>query len=411
MNNLRVCFFTTYFYPEDFKGNDIAFELSKRGYSITVITGIPNYPSGKFFKGYSLFKKRHELINDVEVIRLPLIPRGNGRSIRLAFNYLSYLFSTFIFTFFFSFRKRFDVVFVQQLSPFFVAIPAALMSRRQNIPLYLWVLDLWPESVQAAVGFSNHFLLSILNKMVIGIYKKCSKILIGSEGYEKSIIHKGNFADKLVYFPNWAEDISKNTVTLDINTIFPFSSFSKDNFILLFAGNIGESQNLDKLIEAANLTKNYPEIKWVFLGDGRYRHILEAIVAEYNLDEIVYFPGRFPIDTMPVFMERADILLVSLKDEFIFNLTVPSKVQFYMAQSKPILGMLNGDGADLIRTSQCGYCVPAGDYRSFSEIVKQIYKKKDELKILGRNGKNFYDRYFQKNLRIDQLEAIINHQN
>ena len=408
MSKSRICFFTTYFFPEEFKGNDIAFELSRRGYEVTVITAIPNYPIGKFYDGYSIIKKRKELINNVNVIRLPVIPRGNGNRFRLMLNYLSFFLSSVIFTFFFSFKKNFDVVFVQQLSPFFIAIPAVMIAKKQKLPLYMWVLDLWPESVQSAGGFNNKLVLRMLNRMVINVYKKCTNILIGSEGYKKSIIQKGNFNEKLIYFPNWAEDVSKNPANVDLNMIFPFSNFQDDDFILLFAGNLGEAQNLDSILEAAKLTKDNIKIKWVFLGDGRYRDTLEKKVIEYSLQDTVFFPGRFPLNTMPVFMKIADILLVSLKDEWIFNLTIPSKVQFYMAQGKPILGLLNGDGAELIFNANCGYCVPAGDYKKCSEIVNKICNEKKELEILGLNGKKYYEEHFQKKVRIDQLEAIIN---
>jgi len=361
VNKSRICFFTPYFFPEEFKGNDVAFELSNRGYLVTVITPIPNYPAGKYYNGYSLFKKRKETKNNVNIIRLPVIPRGNGKRLSLSLNYMSYLLTSVIYILFFSIKKRFDVVFVHLPSPFLVAIPAVIMANKQKIPLYLWVLDLWPESVKSAGGFSNNLILGVLNKMVISVYKKCTNILIGSEGYRSSIIQKGDFNKKLIYFPNWAEDVYKNSSIIDINDIFLFSDFSSDDFILLFAGNIGEAQNLDKLIESAKLTRDNIKIKWVFLGDGRYRDALEKKVKEYCLQDIVFFPGRFPLDTMPVFMKRADILLVSLKDELIFNLTIPAKVQFYMSQGKPILGMLNGDGAELISNAHCGYCVPAGD--------------------------------------------------
>jgi glycosyltransferase involved in cell wall biosynthesis len=407
--NKKICFFTTYFYPEDFKGNDIAFELSKKGYLVTVITAIPNYPYGKYFVGYSLFKRRKETVNNVEIIRIPVIPRGNGSGFMLALNYLSYLIATTIFTFFFSFRKRFDAVFVQQLSPFFVAIPSVMMAKQQKIPLYFWVLDLWPESIQSAVGFKNKLVLNLLNKLVINVYKECTNILIGSEGYRRSILQKGDYNSKLIYFPNWAEDIPTNSMSkIDINIIFPFSHFADSDFILLFAGNIGEAQNIDALIESAKLTADNSEIKWVFIGDGRHCDYLKKMSIKYSLQDTVFFPGRFPLETMPVFMKRADILLVSLTDEPIFNLTVPSKMQFYMAQGKPILGMLNGDGAELIAKSQCGYCVPAGDYLRCAEIVKEIIRNKKDLEVMGKNGERYYNKYFQKKDRINQLQAIIN---
>jgi glycosyltransferase involved in cell wall biosynthesis len=406
--SVKICFFTTYFYPEEFKGNDIAFELSKRGYLITVVTNIPNYSGGKYYKGYSLFKRNKEIINNVTVIRLPVIPRGNGSKLRLILNYLSYLVFSLCFTFFFMLFNRFDVVFVQQLSPFFVGIPAVMMSKKQKIPLYFWVLDLWPESVQSAGGFNNKLILAILNRMVIGVYNNCTKILIGSQGYEKSILQKGNFCNKLVYFPNWAENIDYNPKPINPMSICPFSTFTKKDLIFLFAGNIGEAQNIDAFIETAKTTKEQANIKWVFLGDGRCRNFLKNLVVQYGLEHTVFFPGRFPIDTMPEFMGIADVLLVSLKNELIFNLTVPSKVQFYMAQGKPILAMLNGDGAELIANAQCGYCAPAGNYEKCADLVYKILDNKEILSLMGKKGKDYYLKHFQKKDRIDQLENIIN---
>ena len=404
---MKICIFTNHFYPEDFKINDIAFEFVKKNYEVTVITAIPDYPQGKFYDGYSFFKRRKELVNGVQVYRLPIIPRGKGRKIEMLLNYISYFFSTFFFTVFYLYKKEYDAVFVHLTSPFFIGLSAVLLKRKQHIPLIFWQLDLWPESVSAAGGIKNRFILNTQTKLVQYVYDNCNKILIGSEGFRKSICEKGEYSNKLIYFPNWAEDVSKYSTILNLDEIVPFSNFTDDDFILLFAGNIGEAQNLDKVMEAAKMTLDDSKIKWVFLGDGRCRSLLEKMVAEYGLQNTVFFPGRFPLNTMAIFMERADILLVSLKDELIFNLTVPSKVQFYMAQGKPILAMLNGDGADLINDAQCGYCVPAGDYKACSVMVKKICKEKRKLEILGQNGKKYYEKNFHKKDRIDQLESII----
>ena len=226
-------------------------------------------------------------------------------------------------------------------------------------------------------------------------------------GFRKSIFEKGDYTDKFIYFPNWAEEIMPPDDISTYQFIYPFINFTNDDFIILFAGNIGEAQNLSSVIEAANLARDNSNIKWIFLGDGRNRSSLEKIVKEYDLKNTVFFLGRYPLNTMSIFMKKADILLVSLKDEAIFNLTVPSKIQFYMSQGKAILGMLNGDGAYLISDAQCGYCVPAGDYNACSELVKKIYKERYKLQLLGQNGKDYYEKFFQKKDRIDQLETII----
>lgn len=402
---MKLCIFTNHFYPEDFKVNDIAFELTQRGIDVTVITAIPDYPKGKFFEGYSLFKRRREIVNGVKVIRLPIIPRGKGVAIRLVLNYVSYFICASIFTFFHAFKNKYDAVFVHLTSPFFIGIPAVHLKKRQNIPLYFWTLDLWPESLVSAAGISHPFIVKPQNKMVAKVYKNCDKILIGSKGFEKSICEKGDFKDKLLYFPNWAEDVAPPT-DFNIKGIVPFDDF--ENFILLFAGNLGEAQNLDALLESANRLKNNKKIKFVFVGDGRRRKYLENIVKDEHLEDTVYFLGRYPIETMPIFMHNSSVLLFSLKDELCFNLTVPSKVQFYMSQGKPILAMINGDGADLINEANCGFAVPANNVDAFVEAVNKMYElPTDKLNQLGMNGKKYYEENFTKEQRIEQLNAIL----
>lgn len=407
---MKICIFTNHFYPEDFKVNDIAFELSKLGHEITVLTAIPDYPKGKFYDGYSLFKRRREVVNGVNIIRLPIIPRGKGGAIRLVLNYVSYYICLSIFTFFHSFRNKYDRIFVHLTSPFFIGLCAKKLSKRQNIPLLFWVLDLWPESLISAGGISNPLIIKPQIRMVQKVYDQCSKILISSKGFEKSICEKGDYKDKLVYFPNWAEDVREETpANFDINKIEPFASKSEDDFILLFAGNIGEAQNLDAVVEAAKLLKDEKNIKFVFVGDGRRKETLEQFARKNDLHDTVFFLGRYPITTMPVFMNASDVLMFSLKDELCFNLTVPAKVQFYMSQGKPVLAMINGDGADLINEAGCGLCVNAGDSKAFADSVKKLSQmSKAELKTFGINGNTYYKNIFTKEKRINQLNDLLN---
>ena len=402
---MKLCIFTNHFFPEDFKVNDIAFDLQKKGFDITVITAIPDYPKGKFYDGYSLFKKRKEVVNGVNVIRLPIIPRGNGGAIRLVLNYISYFICASVFTFFHSFKNKYDAVFVHLTSPFFIGIPAVHLKKRQKIPLYFWTLDLWPESLISAAGIKHPLIINPQNRMVAKVYSNCDKILISSKGFAKSICEKGDFQDKLVYFPNWAESVATPS-DFDIRKISPFDDDT--NFILLFAGNLGEAQNLDAIIESADRLKDNEKIKFVFVGDGRRRTHLENLVTEKKLKNTVYFLGRYPIDTMPVFMSNASVLLFSLKDELCFNLTVPAKVQFYMSQGKPILAMINGDGADLVNESQCGIAVPANDINGFVEAVKKLASLSTEnINQLGINGKTYYEENFTKEQRMEQLTRIL----
>jgi hypothetical protein len=238
---LKICIFTNHFYPEDFKVNDIAFEFAKKGYNITVITAIPDYPYGKYYKGYSLLKRRREKVNGVQVIRLPIIPRGKGKSINLVLNYLSYFVSSLIFTLFYSISNKYDLVFTHLTSPFFVGLAAVLLKLKQHIPLVFWVLDLWPESLTSAGGITNKYILDSQIRLAKYVYNNCDKILIGSQGFRKSICKKGNYGDKLEYFPNWSESVLVKSDSFKYLQINPFASFNKNDFIFLFAGNIGEA--------------------------------------------------------------------------------------------------------------------------------------------------------------------------
>ena len=294
-------------------------------------------------------------------------------------------------------------------SPFFIGLCAKKLSKRQNIPLLFWVLDLWPESLISAGGISNPFIIKPQVRMVQKVYNQCSKILISSKGFEKSICEKGNYKNKLLYFPNWAEDVKGESPTdFDINKIEPFASKTEDDFILLFAGNIGEAQNLNAVLEAAKLLKKEKRIKFVFVGDGRRKETLEQFARENDLHDTVFFLGRYPITTMPVFMNASDVLMFSLKDELCFNLTVPAKVQFYMSQGKPVLAMINGDGADLVEEAKCGFSANAGNSEEFAAAIEALSKMtKEELGKLGHNGKEFYENNFTKQQRINQLNNLL----
>ena len=405
---MRLCIFTNHFFPEEFKVNDIAFDLAKRGHKVVVVTAIPDYPKKRMFRNqYSLFKKRKEIIDGVTIVRLPIIPRYNGAAVFLLLNYVSYFFTSYIFTYFHSFFHKYDGIFVHETSPFFIGLAAVHLKRRQNIPLIVWTLDLWPESLSAAGKIKNTFLLSPFEKMVKYVYNSCDKILIGSQGFEQSICAKGSYQEKCVYFPNWAEDTESMSRTLMDTSIYPFSHFSKNDFVFLFAGNLGVAQNLSFILNAASQVRHLKQIRFVFIGDGRCRNDILEFIQKNNLVETVFAPGRFPLSMMPLLMQRANVLMVSLKDDPIFNLTVPAKVQFYMSQGKPILAMLNGDTAKLIEEAMCGFSVAVNKLTDLVEAIMRysIMPEKD-LNKMGLNGQMYYAEHFKKHLRIEQLEKL-----
>jgi len=398
---MKILIVTQYFYPENFKSNDLAFELKKRGHDVMVLTGIPNYPEGKIYDGYGYFKKRKELINGVPVIRSLLLTRGKGGGVRLFLNYFSWAFFASLKAIRLN-SKKFDAVIVHEPSPITQFYPALIIKKLQKTPIYFWVMDLWPESLEIAGGIKNKFILNLFTRMIQYFYKESKKILITSKGFKKSILEKGNFEHKIEYFPNWAED----TISLG-NTAFPIPALP-EGFKIIFAGNIGEAQDMDSIMKAALYLKENQNVKFILVGDGRKMNFVKEFIKENHLEQTVYTLGRYPLEAMASFFKAADILLVSLKDDPIFNITVPAKVQAYMSSGKPILAMLNGEGAENIAEADCGFSVPAGDSEKLAATIHEISQmKKEDLSLLGNNGKKFYEANYKMEECISNLERII----
>ncbi|RSC93561.1 glycosyltransferase family 4 protein [Tenacibaculum singaporense] len=399
---MKILFISQYFYPENFKGNDIVFDFVKKGYEVTVLTGKPNYPQGKFFKGYSFFNKREEIIKGAKVIRVPLIPRRDGGGFFLALNYMSFIFFSY-WAILFRIKEKYDVIFVQQLSPITMALPGLWVKRRQKIPLFMWVLDLWPESVTANTEIKeSHFVIRLLNKLVKKIYDWTDVILISSNFFRDSVSKKCNNPSKRIeYFPNWAEDVFVNN---NFNSPIQIPSLT-EGFNVMFAGNIGESQGFEAILKAAELTST-ENINWILVGDGRKVDWIKKEIYKKKLDN-VYLMGRYSVDMMPAFFKKADAMLVSLKDEPIFGLTVPAKIQAYMASGKRILGMLNGEGQNLINESGCGFAVDAEDAESLAiksiEMRNMSQEEKEEMEI---KSYNYYKDNFVKEKLFSKLESL-----
>lgn len=399
---MKILIITQYFYPETFKSNDLAFELNKRGHDITVLTGIPNYPEGKIYKDYGFVKNRKQIINGVRIYRSLLVPRGNGSGFRLFLNYYSFAFFGSVKAFFLGLFNKYDAIIVHEPSPITQFYPALLIKKIWNTPIFFWVMDLWPESLSIAGNIKNKMVINYYQSVVKKFYINSEKILITSKGFRKSINEKGDFDRKIIYFPNWAEDVISNG---DKNCLIPELP---DGFKIMFAGNIGESQDLDNILKAALELKEHKSIKFIILGDGRKMPFVKEYISQYQLHETVHLVGRYPLEAMASFFYKANIMLVSLKDDPIFNLTIPAKIQAYMSASKPIVAMLNGEGADNIIESKSGFVVNASDYKKLAETILMTSElPKEELVRLGQNARKYYEEYFNMNLCISNLENIL----
>lgn len=401
MKILIVC---QYFSPEPFRITEIANELYKRGHLVDVLTGIPNYPEGHFYKGYGITKNYKELFNGVKIIRVPIIPRGNGNSIVLALNYISFAITGSLRALIFQ-KKSYDVILVYQLSPVMMAIPGVITSLHLCIPMVLYVADLWPESLSAVKGTKSKVILKFVGWIVDQIYRKSKKILVTSKGFIKSITLRGQPLGKLIYVPQFPEDIFH---PLTVEKDNPIRKEMPKGFTIIFTGNVGVAQGLEVVLEAALKLFSYNEINWVIIGDGRARKKLEKKSISCGLNQRIHFFGRRPMSCIPVYLALSDVALICLKQDPVFELTLPAKIQSYFACGIPIIGSIDGNAANIILESGAGLVGSAGDANALVENVLTLYRSSLESRTKYRlNALRYYKKYYSKDLLMSKIEYIL----
>lgn len=401
---MKVLILSQYFWPEEFRINEVASSLLERGHEVEVLTALPNYPQGSFYPGYSWFKRPKvdlpEGHKGLTIHRVPIVSRGRKKGLRLIFNYLSFIFFASIYIALFMRKKRFDYCVVFAISPILQAIPGILLRWLNGTKLAVWVQDLWPETLSAVGAVSSSKALGLVGKVVRWIYRSSDHVLVSSEGFTESVIAWGADRSKIRYFPNWSDELGSVPAAEPSLTELPAG------FNIVFAGNIGVAQGLETVLAAAERTRDKEDIHWIVLGDGSERERLQVLARERRLEKNVRFFGRKPASTMPYYFERAGALLVTLRDDRIFALTVPSKVQAYLAAGRPILAALNGEGARIIEEANAGYAAPALDAEGLANHALRLYSMSaQEREEMGRNGRRFYEAHFQRSRLISQFES------
>lgn len=396
----HILVISQYFYPEQFRINDICTEWVKRGYKVTVITGIPNYPQGKYYPGYSLFKKRREVYNEIDIIRIPLIPRGK-HAIMLALNYLSFVVSGFFWKAFT--RIKADYVFIFEVSPMTQALTGVWYAKKRRIPCYLYVQDLWPENFEFLSGISNKTIVGLIGIMVDYIYSKCTNIFVTSRSFITSIAARGVPKNKVKYWPQYAEEFY---IPLEKRSVSHIPD--DDLFNIIFTGNIGTSQGLDILPKTAMiLKKNSPDLKVRFniVGDGRYKETLMDIINSNGVEDMFNFIPKQPATKIPEFMAACDAAFLSLTDSPLFAMTIPAKLQSYMACGIPIIASADGETSNIIKEANAGVCSPAGDAEMLADNINRLINEPQEvLDTLENNAREYYCRNFDKKNLIDKID-------
>jgi colanic acid biosynthesis glycosyl transferase WcaI len=400
---MRILVVSQYFWPENFRINDLVKELVYRGHKVTVLTGMPNYPSGKIFDAYCKQPRDFDQYEGARVIRAPMLPRGTG-GLCLIINYISFVLGAIIFG---SWRLRgihADVVFVFEPSPVTVGLPAVLMGKLKRAPVVFWALDLWPETLAAIGVVRSPRVLSWVGRMVRFIYDRCELVLGQSRSFLECIANHCTEKEKIRYFPSWAEDV------FAADGVMPASEvpICANSFNLVFAGNIGEAQDMPAVLDAAERLKDNLAIRWIIVGDGRKSGWLQEEICKRCLQDKVLLLGRFPVERMPSFYAHADALLVSLKKDPVFSMTIPGKVQSYLMAGLPLLGMLDGEGAEVIRDADAGFTCDAGDSIGLAEAVLALAAMSvEQRQQLGRNGREYAQREFGRSQLVDKLEGFL----
>lgn len=399
MNLLVV---SQYYYPEQFRINDICKEWVKRGHKVTVVTGIPNYPQGKFYNGYGLLKKKKEEFDGVNIIRLPIIPRGK-KTLTLMLNYISFVVSGFFFSKFT--RKKFDKVFIYEVSPMMQAYVGIWYAKRKKIDCNLYVMDLWPESIELATGLSNKTLIRLIGKMVDNIYKNCDTIFTSSQSFADTIEKRGHSREKIKFWPQYAEEFYK-PIAVENEDLQEIDN--DDYFKIVFAGNVGYAQGLDILIESAKILKQKKIMaRFYIIGDGRAKKELQIEVKQNKLENYVRFIEKKPANEIPKYYSKCDMAFLSLKNDKISNQILPAKLQSYLACGIPILGCVGGETKKILEESQAGVCVEYDAQEIVKTIEKIIKMKKEDYDNMKKNAIQFFKCNYDKTMLLDTMDKYL----
>lgn len=400
MNKKKVLLVTQHFDPESFKGNDIALELHNRGYIVDVLTSIPNYPKGVFFDGYGFFKKRIEKKNGIKIYRCFTIPRGKkARYWMIGLGYIAFYIFGSIWAFFLSIFKKFDCVIVQQLTPAFMAGPGMIVARMQKIPMYTWVLDLWPSTIEYHI---KGLPLKITNYFCHRMYNQSDKILISSEGFRDYIIKfAGIKSENIILFPNWSLPI-KGEPLKDIQAL-------PDGFKIMMAGNLSTTQIYDSIYNLMLKFKGDKRVHWVFLGNGSERDNLLKFIADNQMSDNVTTIERVPFDYIPAYYNAVDAMFLTLKaNKKHLNMTIPARFQSYIASGKPLITMTGSGVKKMVKEIDCGYSFDADDVEGVYSTILEILKDPKSFSTKGEKGLKYFEQHYTLNKCITHLESIIN---
>lgn len=397
-NSKHILVISQYFYPETFRINDMAAEWVRRGYRVTVLTGIPNYPMGRFFEGYGYTKKRRQIWNGIDIIRIPLVPRGNS-SIGMMANYGSFVISGFLKNMLSNIKA--DCVFTFGVSPMTQALIGCWYAKKHHVPHYLYVQDLWPENVITVTGITNRTVIGAIDKMVDYIYRNTDEIFATSPSFVDAICNRKVKVDrnKVHYWPQYAEEFYKPVEKANVPEIPEDGSFK-----IAFTGNIGTVQGLDILPRTAGLLRD-ENVKFVIVGDGRYQAEFENEIRNQSVQNKFIMIPRQPAERIPELLSVCDVAFLSFKDEPLWTKTIPAKLQSYMACGMPVIASAEGETKRIIEEADCGICCGIGDAKQLAEGIRNLMQM--DLMTMRENSRSYCENCFNKIKLMDQMDLFL----
>jgi glycosyltransferase involved in cell wall biosynthesis len=384
----RILFLTQWFDPEPtFKGLVFARELVRQGFEVEVLTGFPNYPGGKLYPGYCLKWLQKERCDGVLITRVPLYPSHDQSAIRRVLNYVSFSASALLYGLLGA--KKPDIIYTYH-PPLTVGIVAVFIRFFRRVPVVYDIQDMWPDSLRATGMIANLRVLFLVSQICNWVYRHVDHIVLLSPGFKRLLIERRVAEQKMDVIYNWCDEASLSTPTGAVPTAFP----SLDKFRIMFAGNMGKAQALDAVLDAAEIVaRNYPQICFIFLGGGIELEHLKLIAERDKLSNVCFLPA-VPMAEVGSMLAEADALLVHLKKDPLFQITIPSKTQAYMAVGKPILMAVDGDAAELVKAGNCGVIAESQNPESIAAAAITLFKSDaSERLAMGERSRNYYQQH------------------
>ena len=405
MKKKKILVICQHFWPETFRITDLSEGFVENGYEVDVLCGIPNYPAGKFFEGYGVFKNRRQTYRGINIIRVPEIPRANNTNLRIFLNYISFPF----FAMFYLPKLllgHYDRVLVYQLSPVFMALPGIIVAKLTNAKLYIYICDFWPHSLFSILHFKNKILINAITKVSYWHYRRADGILAVFKGIQTRLITDvGIDKCKTLYVPQAAEKIYETEIQDKA-----LQKRFRGKFNIVFAGNINPAQSFETVLDAAKLVKaqGYKDINYIIIGEGMSKKWLMEEVMRLGLKDYFSFEGFKPVAEVPKYQTLADALIVALSQSSLFEYGIPAKVQSYMASGKPIVGAMDGEGKHLINNTGCGICVDSGNSSGLAAaIIKLVEMEPRERIKMGSRGRKYHFKHFERDYNLNRLIEFV----